>query len=75
MVQTERNRSAGEGRDPAVAEESMPVGGKAFLVVKYTVEGMVRHVVEGRVNPGMVVADSQAEKPHMPGRPEVVEIV
>jgi hypothetical protein len=76
MAQTEHKRSVGKGRVLAVAEKSRkPVGGKAFLVVKYTVEGTARLVVEGRVNPGMIVADGQVEMPHRSARPGVVETV
>ena len=77
-----------EGREiPAVAEESrlaggkesLAVGGKAFLAVKHTVmEGSVRLVVGGRVNPVVaedkaIVANSQADEPHIQIRPGVVE--
>ena len=63
-------------------------GGKASLAAKHTVvEGTVRIVVEGRVNPvvvedkvipaevGISVADSQAEWLHSRIRPGVVETV
>jgi len=84
-AQTEHKRSAGEGRDPAVAEENMLAGGKeslvvggmAFLAVMHTAaEGMGRHVAGGMVS--SVVADRaaahiQAEKLHTQTRPGVAE--
>ena len=72
MVQIEHKRSAGERGRPAGG--NLVVEGKGFLAVRCTVvEGRVRPVVEDKVNPGMVVADSRAGNPHSWNLPEVVE--
>lgn len=76
-AQTEHRRSAGEGRVPAVVEESLPVGGKeslvggmAILAVKCTVvedtvvEGTARLVVEEMANP---VAEKDKPTPGLVG--------